>query len=86
MPHLVANRVTRGKDQHRDVLIPLADLSQRIGPAQSGQHQIENDQVVIISPRHFQTSGAVSRDIYRESFRSKALGNEPRNFLLVFDK
>jgi hypothetical protein len=76
MPHLVAHRVTRSKDQQRDVFIPLADLSQRIGPAQSGQHQIENDQVVIIRPRHFQPSGAVSRDIYRVPFRSEALDNE----------
>src|SRR5215510_16457236 len=40
MPYLVADRVSRSEDKNRDVYIPLSNLSQRIGPTQSGQHQI----------------------------------------------
>jgi hypothetical protein len=54
-------------------------MSQDLGPAHPGQHQIENDQVVGVGIRQIQSAVSISGRIYGEAVGGQAARDETRD-------
>ena len=79
MPDLVGDGVAGAQYENRDVGILLTKMSQDLRPAHPREHQIENDQVVLVSGRQFQAAVPISGRVDGEAVGAQAARDETRD-------
>jgi hypothetical protein len=63
-----------------------ADETQRLCPTQSEQHQVQNDQVIVVASNQFQLFVALGRNVASKSLRHQALNDTASNLLFILDE
>ncbi len=81
----IVHGVARAQDQHRRAGLAVADLLQHAEAVHVGQHQVENDQVVLGGVDQFDGGGAVAGHIHRVSGALQAAGQEVLDAFFVLD-
>jgi hypothetical protein len=82
--HLFFCGITGCQDENRNLLVLTPDPAQDFGAAQDRQHEIENDEVVVIGVGQGPTGLAVGGYVDRIALRLQRPLDEVAEFLLVF--
>ena len=83
MADLVGDAVAGAQHENGDVRILAAETSQDLRPAHPRQHQIENDQVVMVGSGQIQAAVSISRRVDGKAVGAQAARDETRNLGFV---
>ena len=86
MPDLVRDGVARAQHEHWDIRVAAPDALQQVGPCHTGQHQIQNNQVVVIRGRELQSAETVGRGVDGVAGRRQTASDESRDLGFVLHK
>ena len=81
----IVHGVARAQDQHRRADFAIADLLQHAEAVHVGQHQVQNDQVVLGGMDQVDGGGAVAGDVDRVAGAFQTPGQEVLDALFVLD-
>ena len=81
----IVDGVARAQDQDRRAGLAVADFLQHREAVHVGQHEVENDEVVLGAMHQLDRCGAVAGHVDRVTGAFQAAGQEVLNAFFVFD-
>ena len=86
MADFVVQGVAGAQHENGNTRIFAADLTQNFRAVQAGQHQIENDDVIVVCCRQFKPACSVRGRVDRVPFLGQTASNETRNLGFVLNQ
>src|SRR5262249_51069397 len=83
---LVGQSIPGSEHEDRHTTVSASNLAKDTRPAQRGQHQVQNDQVVVVALGEFEPGSAICRRIYCKALRDQSPSYHTTHLLFVFDE
>ncbi len=83
---LFLGRITCREYEDRDLLVLPPNSTQQLRAVETGQHQIENDEVIVAGLGEFPPGQAIISNVNRKAFGAQGPGNELRYLLLILNE